>query len=146
MKSELLNQISESQAVINGELAQIKSLAEQLPDDPIPAPDALTGLSVVSVYGFPSNPDDSVTHIELTWSDPDQGCQPVLEVIAAPGNPNAPHEWTNIPVNGSRGPNGEWATHHLNSPSGQAIIFRLSQIRSSDGAQSAFVELAFPTL
>lgn len=135
MKSEILNKLFELQA-----------LANALPDDPIPAPATLTGLRVVSVYGFPVNPDDSVTHIELAWTDPDQGCAAQLEVIAAPGNPNGPHEWTGVPVNGVRGPNGEWATHNLNSPAGQAIVFRLSQIRFVDGQQSAFIEMAFPVI
>lgn len=135
MKSEILNKLFE-----------LTALANALPDDPIPAPSTLTGLRVASVYGFPINPDDSVTHIELTWSDPDGGCGAILEVIGAAGNTNGPMGWMEIPVNGTRGPNGEWATHHLNAPAGQAIVFRLSQIRHSDGQQSAFIEMAFPTL
>jgi hypothetical protein len=135
MKSELIQKLTEALAI-----------AQTLLDDVLHVPATPTGLSVVRTYGWPENPNDATQHIELTWDEVEQGCQSVLEVIGAAGNPHGPMDWVAVSNSGIPDANGVRATHHLANAETQAIIFRLRAWRLNDNQFSEAVELAHPTI
>ena len=126
--------------------AALGILIDALPADVLPPPDSLSGLSIVRTYGWPDNPNDATQHIELAWDQPENGITAILEVIAAPGNANGPHEWTEIPNSGVADANGVRATHHLANAASQAIVFRLRAWRTQDNQFSEPIEMAYPVV
>ncbi len=132
MKTELLATLTAALAIVN-----------DLPNDPLPEIPTPTGLMVISTYGGEGN---ATLSIELGWFTIPPGLTPSLDVKGAEGNPAGPQEWTGIPVNGSPGVNGEWATHHLANPNGQAIVFRLRWSRIEDNGFSEPALLPFPVI
>lgn len=114
--------------------AALTNLISQLPDEApvaaLAAPATPTGLSIVADYG------DNPRSVELAWDDLEAGCSPILEYRGAEGSPAGPQEWTPIPVNGMRGPHGEFATLTIQNPGGQSLEISLRAHRASDNASS----------
>lgn len=108
-----------------------------LPDDPIPAP---TGFRISRTYG--DNVDSPIS-AEFQWML--QAGTPVLEYKGAPGNPNGPQEWTELPVNGAgAGPNGELATITVQQRTQQTILFRVRATLNGGYSEPATIQFSTP--
>lgn len=111
-------------------LAQANLLAAQsmldavsaMPDDPIPAPPMPTGFHIC---GHDGNNDNIPICWQITWDTIPSGVTARLDYIGAPGNQNGPQDWTEIQINGTQGPKGEWANLTIQQPATQTVLLRL---------------------
>lgn len=126
--SGVLDLLEASEASSAALLAQINALtAQPAPVAPLPIVNFRVGetnglIGTLRTYGGVG--DGQPLALELGWDAPSDGASVTLEYRGNIGNPAGPQEWTQVPVNGNTGPDGENATLMIFQPPGSVLLLR----------------------